>query len=227
MFSGRAYRVGLRLLSVRVRRAVLLAVLVVAALPAGSALADTTIGQVGATGGVGCGAGAFGDTNYVVPSAGRFIASFSFQSVSGNANDPLDFLVLRPAGGTTYEVIGRSGVVALAEPAGLRRSSPRPRSRSGGATSSAGGRRQISVTVFALPSAGARLAVRSGGTKRPIRPWASRCPSPVARWLPSSTSSSRRTSRSRSRRSWISATTAAGSALSTTRGSRSKTRAIA
>src|SRR5437763_424036 len=72
-----------------VRRMLLLFGLVFAALPVGSALADTTIGQVG--GNVICtppgGEGVAADTNYVVPSGGGRITSFSFQSTSANNGD--------------------------------------------------------------------------------------------------------------------------------------------
>jgi hypothetical protein len=83
-------------------------------LPAASALADTTIGQTG--GGTAChpfnGAVA-GDGDYVVPSSGGRITSFSFQSTSANAGNPIDFLVLRPAGGGNYAVVGKTGVKTL------------------------------------------------------------------------------------------------------------------
>jgi hypothetical protein len=86
-----------------------------ALVPAGSALADTSIGQTGASDVIVCGGQqVLADTQYVVPSGGGFITSFSFQSESGNAGSQLDFLVLRPAGGSTYQVIGRTGLVTLA-----------------------------------------------------------------------------------------------------------------
>jgi hypothetical protein len=88
VFSLWAWRFGLVRVNVRARRTALLAMLVFAALPAGSALADTTIGQVGATDVIACGSPAvFADTNYVVPAGGGFITSFSFQSESGNAGN--------------------------------------------------------------------------------------------------------------------------------------------
>ena len=100
----------------RARGSLLLVGLVFAVLPAGSALADTTIGQVGFGGGgnPGCGPGVVGDPNYVVSSGRRErITSFSFQSASDNAGQQLDFLVLRSAGGSDYTVIGKSGLVTL------------------------------------------------------------------------------------------------------------------
>jgi hypothetical protein len=115
MFSRRAWRVSLLSLGACLRRTALLALLVLAALPASTAFADTTVGQAGAVDGVGCGGpGAFADTSYVVPPGGGFITSFSFQSVPTNANTQLDFLVLRPVGGSTYQVIGKTGLVTLA-----------------------------------------------------------------------------------------------------------------
>ena len=115
LFREWARGVSFVCLSARVRRTALLAVLVFAALPAGSALADTTIGQTGASGGFGCsGQQVLADSHYVVPSGRGFITSFSFQSEPGNANNQLDFLVLRPTGGSTYQVIGKTGLVTLA-----------------------------------------------------------------------------------------------------------------
>ena len=71
----------------RVRRVLLLAGLVLAALPAGSALADTTIGQTFSVTNADCGGTVvFGDSNYVVPAgAGGTITSFSFRSKSNNS----------------------------------------------------------------------------------------------------------------------------------------------
>jgi hypothetical protein len=103
-------RVGAR----RARRLLLLAGLVFAALPAGSALADTTIGQTGGVPGNGCFGGIlFGDRNYVVPSGGGTITSFSFQSTSASTGEQLDFVVLRPLPGPRYLVVGKTGVVTL------------------------------------------------------------------------------------------------------------------
>jgi hypothetical protein len=101
----------------RVRRAVLVAGLALAALPLPSAAADTTIGQTG--GNRGCfGSGEVADYNYVVPSGGGMITSFSYESVAANAGQQLDFLVLRPTTPpqTTgaYTVVGKSGLVTLA-----------------------------------------------------------------------------------------------------------------
>ena len=96
----------------RARRVLLLAGLVFAALPAGSALAKT-IGQTG--GNVGCpGESAYGDSNYVVPSGGGTITGFSFRSDSSNTGRQLDFLALRPTGSGSYTVVGKTGLVTLA-----------------------------------------------------------------------------------------------------------------
>jgi hypothetical protein len=101
------------LVFVGVRRLVLVIGLAFCIAPAASALADTTIGQTG--GGTAChpfnGAVA-GDADYVVPSRGR-ITSFSFQSASANAGNQIDFLVLRPGGGSNYTVVGKTGVKTL------------------------------------------------------------------------------------------------------------------
>jgi hypothetical protein len=88
--------------------------LVFAAWPAGSALADTTIGQLG--GDTSCTSfspgGAWFDPSYVVPPPGGTITSFSFQSVSFDAGRQLDFLALRPIAGG-YTVVGKTGLVTL------------------------------------------------------------------------------------------------------------------
>jgi hypothetical protein len=100
----------------RARRSLLLVGLVFAALPVGSALADTTIGQVGGDLNHGCVALAvYGDTKYVVPPGGGAITSFSFLSVQEhNEGEQLVFLVLRPAGGSNYTVVGTSDLETLA-----------------------------------------------------------------------------------------------------------------
>jgi hypothetical protein len=88
-----------------------------AALPAGSAVADTTIGHVGGELGIGAPA-LIGDVNYVVPAGGGTITSFSFQSTSANTGQQLDFLVLRhtasPFGPFFYTVVGKTGLITLA-----------------------------------------------------------------------------------------------------------------
>ncbi|MGN6168260.1 MAG: hypothetical protein ACTHQQ_08825, partial [Solirubrobacteraceae bacterium] len=106
---------GLVVCKLRARRLLLLAGLGFAALPAGSALADTTIGQTGANPGqsglcttIDPGA-LYADEGYVVPSGGGKITSFSFLSDSSNAGEPLDFLVLRPDG-KKYGVQGKDAV---------------------------------------------------------------------------------------------------------------------
>jgi Ca2+-binding RTX toxin-like protein len=81
---------------------------------AAPAQADTTIGQT--RGDVTCLPIPLlrADTTYVVPAGGGTITSFSFQSVAANAGQQLDFLVLRPAGGSNYTVVGKTGMVTLA-----------------------------------------------------------------------------------------------------------------
>lgn len=97
------------------RRVLLLVGLVLAGLPAGSALADTTIGHVGGDFSfLGTDGAAAADTSYVVPPGGGRITSFSFQSGPENLGEQLDFLVLRPTGGLdTYTVVGKSDLVTL------------------------------------------------------------------------------------------------------------------
>jgi hypothetical protein len=56
----------------------------------------------------------FADVTYVVPSGGGTITSFSFASIADSAGQQLDFLVLRPAGGSNYTVVGKTGLVTLA-----------------------------------------------------------------------------------------------------------------
>ena len=77
---------------------------------------DVTIGQTGTAIG-NCFSASPGavvaDPSYVVPSDGGVITSFSFQSTSGNAGQKIDFLVLQPKGGTSYKVVGETGVVTL------------------------------------------------------------------------------------------------------------------
>jgi hypothetical protein len=95
----------------------LMAGMVFAAFPAGSALADTTIGQVG--GHAGCvnpySTGAlYADLGYRVPSGGGRITSFSLQSEPVMASYQVDFLVLRPASGSNnYTLVGKTGLVTL------------------------------------------------------------------------------------------------------------------
>jgi hypothetical protein len=98
----------------RVRRLSLLVAVAFATWPAASALAaTTTIGQVGGNDAECSGFSAWADTNYVVPSGGGAITSFSFQSDSSNQGEQLDFLVLRPAGGNSYTVVGKTDLVTL------------------------------------------------------------------------------------------------------------------
>ena len=99
----------------RVRRLLLLVGFVFVALPAGSALADTTIGQaVGIAGSTCEGGGVDADATYVVPAGGGTITSFSFQSTAANVGEQLDFLVLQHVSGTTYQVVGKTGLKTLA-----------------------------------------------------------------------------------------------------------------
>ena len=82
---------------------------------AAPAQADTTVGQTGGDVFSACGEQLLAaDTNYVVPSGGGTITSFSYQSFQNTRGAQLDFLILRPAGGTNYTVIGKTGVVTLA-----------------------------------------------------------------------------------------------------------------
>ncbi len=91
------------------------AVLALVGSSAGSALADTTIGQTGGTGPcVVVATTATISPAYQVPAGGGRITSFSFQSGPGNTGQQLDFLLLRPAGGSNYTVVGKTGIVTLA-----------------------------------------------------------------------------------------------------------------
>lgn len=97
----------------RIRGVLVLAGLALAVLPTGSALANSTVGQTGT------GAGCFSpslllaDMNYVVPSGGGTITSFSFQSESVNNGEQVDFMVLRPVSDNTYTVVGKTGTATL------------------------------------------------------------------------------------------------------------------
>ena len=97
----------------RARRLALWVAVVFAGLPAGSALADTTIGKTGSNGAQ-CFNLFVGDTNYVVPSGGGKITSFSFESDGTNTGEQVDFLVLRQVSGSSYKVVGKSGLEPLA-----------------------------------------------------------------------------------------------------------------
>jgi hypothetical protein len=87
-------------------------------LTAGPASATTTVGANPASPSSRCLRGpVFTDLDYVVPQAGQ-IVSFAYQSVQGSTfgssqGNQLEFKVLRPAGGTTYTVVGVSGVKTL------------------------------------------------------------------------------------------------------------------
>jgi hypothetical protein len=107
-------RPGLALTSVR--RLLLVVGVAFAVLPVGSALGDTTIGQVGGQFNPNFSAvcsGVLGDTNYVVPPGGGTIDSFSVQTGPAIDGTQAGFLVLRPAGGDNYEVVGQGPIVTL------------------------------------------------------------------------------------------------------------------
>jgi uncharacterized repeat protein (TIGR01451 family) len=94
-------------------------------IPAGTALADTTVGATG--GGTGLTAlcvatSVAADTGYVVPAGGGTIDSFAFQTTTNNGigTQRLDFLVLRPTTGTNYTVVGKSGLTTLNGTAGTQ-----------------------------------------------------------------------------------------------------------
>ena len=103
-------------MSRRTRIAIVAAVAALSLAVAGApALAQTTIGQTGGEPNLNCFSTVVrADTNYVVPSGGGTITSFSYGSVAANAGQQLDFLVLRAAGGSDYTVVGRTGLVTLA-----------------------------------------------------------------------------------------------------------------
>jgi hypothetical protein len=96
----------------RMRRALLLVGAAFAALPVGSALADTTLGSVGG-GNFACASDVWVDSAYVVPSGSGAITSFSFNSDWQNTGQQLDFLALRPVAGG-YTVVGETGLITLA-----------------------------------------------------------------------------------------------------------------
>jgi hypothetical protein len=103
----------------RVRRVLLAMGVAFAVLPVGSALAGT-IGQVGS--GEACSeavSAVWLDASYAVPPGGGTITSFSFQADSSNAGQQVDFVVLSsPASGTSYTVVGTTGLVSLGSPTG-------------------------------------------------------------------------------------------------------------
>ena len=102
------------LVLVRVRRLLLLVGLVFAALPVGWVLADTNVGAIGAGGGSCSGPSVWADSSYVVPAGGGTITRFSILVTVSNANQQVDFLVLRSAGGNNYRVVGKTGANTLA-----------------------------------------------------------------------------------------------------------------
>lgn len=114
MFSLRARRCGILVVAARVRRMLLLAGLVFAALPIGSALANTTVGQTGppmSDNGLGAGVEHV-QTDAAMTTAGT-VTSFQFESsnceITGFVKGSFDFQVLRPLGGSQYRVLGDTG----------------------------------------------------------------------------------------------------------------------
>ena len=82
---------------------------------ASATTADPTIGQTG--GSTTCSpatTAANADPSDVVPAGGGVITSFSFQSTSANNGQKLLFLVLKPKGGDSYTVVGKTSLVTLA-----------------------------------------------------------------------------------------------------------------
>jgi hypothetical protein len=105
MVFGEARKRRLSLAGARVRFVLLLAGLVFAALPAGSAVADTTVGQTGTP----LGFTGFGDGFELVspgaqiPAGGGTITSFQTQSgPCPFLKGAYDFQVLRPQGSNAY-----------------------------------------------------------------------------------------------------------------------------
>jgi hypothetical protein len=110
IFSG-ACRFGSLLVRTQLRRVLLFGGLVFAALPAGSALADTTVGQTGTPAG-GFGGGAeIAQNSATMPAAGT-VTSFHTQSAVFDPDCHVgvyDFQVLRPLGNNQYTVLGDTG----------------------------------------------------------------------------------------------------------------------
>ena len=94
----------------RLRRGLLVAGVMFAALPAGSALADTTVGQTGTPiSNETLGPAELVQTDATMPAAG-VVASFHTQSSScGAGGGTYNFQVLRPLGGHQYRVLGDTG----------------------------------------------------------------------------------------------------------------------
>jgi hypothetical protein len=99
----------------RVRRVLLLAGLGFAAVPVGSALADTTVGQAGAplANPVAWSSGfEFAQNDAAIPTDG-VVTSFQTQSASasscGTSVGTYDFQILRPLGGGHYQLLGDTG----------------------------------------------------------------------------------------------------------------------
>jgi hypothetical protein len=106
--EGALSAIGVR---VRLRRVLVVVGLVFAALPAGSALAQTTVGQTGTPiSGTTLGPGEAVQTDATMPAAG-VVTSFQTQSASCNPAfaGTYDFQVLRPLGGEQYRVLGDTG----------------------------------------------------------------------------------------------------------------------
>ena len=111
MIFSEARRFGLSLAGARMRRLLLLVGLASAAVPVGSALADTTVGQTGPP----LSSQVFGglteniETSAAMPSAG-IVTSFNTEASScSGALGAYDFQVLRPLGGDQYQVLGHTG----------------------------------------------------------------------------------------------------------------------
>lgn len=103
---------GALLAAARMRQVLILASLVFAALPAGSALADTTVGQTGAPV---ARIGLAGFLELVQPDVAMPVAGVvtSLQTQSSTCDDRFagiyDLQVLRPLGGDQYQVLGDTG----------------------------------------------------------------------------------------------------------------------
>jgi hypothetical protein len=92
-----------------VRRVLLFVGLMFAALPVGSALADTTVGQTGTPPSDFVAGFEIVQTSAAMPAAG-LVTSFHFQSSTCNLErGAYDFQVLRPLGSDQYRVLGDTG----------------------------------------------------------------------------------------------------------------------
>jgi len=114
-----------------VRRLLFVVGVAFAALPVGSALADTIGQPLGQPGFSDLCRGVLADTNYAVPQGGGVITSFSIHTARasngalGNVGTFVQFLVLRPTGGGNYAPVGASDLEILTEgPGGMQTFSP-------------------------------------------------------------------------------------------------------